>query len=209
MSGPDEKLRTYRGKRDFRRTGEPRDEEIDFDWADKRPIFVIQQHDASTMHYDFRLEVDGVLKSWAVPKGPSTDPRERRLAMPTEDHPLAYADFEGTIPEDEYGGGAVIVWDRGSYRNLKEGEAEEGEDVPSVAEQIDDGHVTVWLEGEKLRGGYALIRTGGDDARWLLIKMKDDGADARRNPTSTEPESVKTGRTVEEVAAEEGGESDG
>jgi len=202
-------LKDYESKRDFRTTAEPTGDEIDFDWAERRPIFVIQQHDASTMHYDFRLEVDDVLKSWAVPKGPSTDSREKRLAMPTEDHPLAYADFEGTIPEGEYGGGAVIVWDRGSYRNLKEDEAQEGEEVPSVAEQIEDGHVTVWLKGQKLRGGYALIRTGGgDDARWLLIKMRDDEADARRNPTSTEPKSVKTGRTVEEVASEEGGDSD-
>ncbi|MBD3291795.1 MAG: DNA ligase [Armatimonadia bacterium] len=200
---PNHSLKDYESKRDFRKTEEPNGAEVEFDWADKRPIFVIQQHDASTMHYDFRIEVDGVLKSWAVPKGPSTDPSDKRLAMPTEDHPLAYADFEGAIPEDEYGGGAVIVWDRGSYRNLKEDDPEEGEDVPSVAEQVEDGHATVWLEGEKLSGGYALIKTGGgDDDRWLLIKMKDDEADARRNPTSTEPESVISGRTVKELAEE-------
>ena len=202
-----ETIEEYEEKRDFRKTDEPEGDEVEFDWAEERPIFVIQQHDASTMHYDFRIEVDGVLKSWAVPKGPSTDPSERRLAQPTEDHPLAYADFEGTIPEDEYGGGSVIVWDRGHYRNLKEDEAKEGEDVPSVAEQVEDGHATIWLEGEKLTGGYALIKTGsGDDDRWLLIKMKDDEADARRNPTSTEPESVKSGRTVEEVAEEAEGD---
>ena len=202
-------LRDYERKRDFRKTKEPKAEDVEFDWADERPIFVIQQHDSSTMHYDFRIEVDAVLTSWAVPKGPSTDPSEKRLAVPTEDHPLAYADFEGAIPEDEYGGGAVIVWDRGSYRNLKsEEDGDEDEEPLSVAEQVEDGHVTIWLEGEKLQGGYALIKTGsGDDTRWLLIKMKDDEADARRNPTSTEPESVKTGRTVEEVAQEEG-ESD-
>ncbi len=194
-------LEEYEKKRDFRSTTEPQAEEVEFDWTEERPIFVIQQHDSSTMHYDFRIEVDGVLKSWAVPKGPSTDPSDRRLAMPTEDHPLAYADFEGTIPEDEYGGGAVIVWDRGHYRNLKEDEGEEGEEPMSVAEQVEDGHVTIWLEGEKLTGGYALIRTGsGDDTRWLLIKMRDEEADARRNPTSTEPESVMSGLTVEEVA---------
>ena len=202
-------LRDYESKRDFRKTKEPKAEDVEFDWADERPIFVIQQHDSSTMHYDFRIEVDAVLTSWAVPKGPSTDPSEKRLAVPTEDHPLAYADFEGAIPEDEYGGGAVIVWDRGSYRNLKsEEDGDEDEEPLSVAEQVEDGHVTIWLQGEKLKGGYALIKTGsGDDSRWLLIKMKDDEADARRNPTSTEPESVKTGRTVEEVAQEEG-ESD-
>ncbi len=206
MPESDGGLEEYDRKRDFRRTKEPKTDDVEFDWADERPIFVIQQHDSSTMHWDFRIEVDGVLKSWAVPKGPSTDPSEKRLAMPTEDHPLAYADFERAIPEDEYGGGAVIVWDRGHYRNLKsEEESDEDEEPISVAEQVEDGHVTIWLEGEKLKGGYALIKTGsGDDTRWLLIKMRDDEADARRNPTSTEPESVKTGRTVEEVAEEEG-----
>ncbi|MGD8634557.1 MAG: DNA polymerase ligase N-terminal domain-containing protein, partial [Anaerolineales bacterium] len=176
------KLEKYKGKRDFRKTSEPTGDDVEFKWSDERPVFVIQKHDASNLHYDFRIEVDGVLKSWAVPKGPSTDPSVKRLALPTEDHPLAYADFEGVIPEDEYGGGTVLVWDRGSYRNLKE--EEDGESAMSVADQIDDGHVTIWLEGEKLSGGYALIRTEkGEDARWLLIKMDDDEADARRDPT--------------------------
>ncbi len=199
----EEKLERYRKKRDFRKTTEPREGGVDFEWADERPIFVIQKHEASTLHYDFRIEVEGVLKSWAVPKGPSTDPREKRLAVPTEDHPLEYAEFEGVIPRDEYGGGTVLVWDRGSYRNLKV--PEDGEKGPvSVAEQVEDGHVTVWLRGQKLSGGYALIRTGrGDDSRWLLIKMKDSEADARRNPTSTEPESVKSGRTLEQIREEE------
>jgi DNA ligase D-like protein (predicted 3'-phosphoesterase) len=204
MSDSQSKLKDYNEKRDFRKTPEPSGEEVEFEWAEERPIFVIQKHDASNLHYDFRIEVDGVLKSWAVPKGPSTDPGERRLALPTEDHPLGYADFEGMIPEEEYGGGTVLVWDRGSYRNLKE--EEEGEEAKSVAEQIEEGHVTIWLEGQKVSGGHALIRTGGgDDARWLLVKMDDDEADARRNPTSTEPKSVKTGRTLEEIREEEGG----
>jgi len=143
-----------------------------------------------------------VLKSWAVPKGPSTDPRVKRLAIPTEDHPLSYADFEGTIPEDAYGGGTVLIWDRGPFRKLKEGEEEGG--APSVARQLDDGHLTVWLQGRKIAGGYSLIRTDmGDDERWLLIKMDDAEADARRNPTSTEPTSVKSGRTLEEISAQE------
>jgi DNA ligase D-like protein (predicted 3'-phosphoesterase) len=144
-----------------------------------------------------------VLKSWAVPKGPSTDPSDKRLAVPTEDHPLDYADFEGVIPEDEYGGGTVLIWDRGSYRNLKDSDGEE--EAESVSQQIDDGHVTIWLNGAKIAGGYALIRTDqGDDERWLLIKMDDDEADARRNPVSTEPKSVKSGRTLEEIRKEEG-----
>ncbi|MGD9498635.1 MAG: DNA polymerase ligase N-terminal domain-containing protein [Armatimonadota bacterium] len=205
MSAPGSPLEQYQSKRDFERTSEPGAEDQALDWADERPIFVIQKHDASSLHYDFRIEVDGTLKSWAVPKGPSTDPRERRLALPTEDHPLAYSDFEGVIPADEYGGGTVLIWDRGSYRNLKE---EEGQEPSSVAEQVEDGHVTIWLKGRKVSGGYALIRTGGDDGRWLLIKMDDDEADARRNPTSTEPKSVKTGRTLEEIRREEASKED-
>jgi DNA ligase D-like protein (predicted 3'-phosphoesterase) len=205
MAGSEDKLAAYKEKRDLRKTVEPGEGDVDFDWADERPIFVIQKHDASNLHYDFRIEVEGVLKSWAVPKGPSTDPSEKRLAIPTEDHPLAYADFEGVIPEGEYGGGTVLVWDRGSYRNLKE--ADEDEEQPkSVSEQLDEGHATIWLNGEKLSGGYALIRTSrGDDPMWLLIKMNDEEADARRNPTSTEPKSVKTGRTLEEIREQEAG----
>jgi DNA ligase D-like protein (predicted 3'-phosphoesterase) len=159
-----------------------------------RPRFVIQKHDATTLHYDFRLEVDGTLRSWAVPKGPSTDPRERRLAVEVEDHLLDYADFEGVIG-DGYGSGAVIVWDSGSYRNLDEDR--------SMAEALDVGHARFWLEGEKLRGGWTLHRTGGGaKPQWLLIKRRDEGADARRNPQSTQPESVLSGRTIEQVAAE-------
>jgi len=165
--------------------------------TDDGPIFVIQKHDARTLHYDFRLEVDGVLKSWAVPKGPSTNPRERRLAVAVEDHPLDYADFEGRIPDGEYGAGAVLVWDRGTYRNLR---AEDDKPV-SMSEALAEGRIAVRLEGKKLRGGYALIRTGkSDDARWLLIKMNDEAADATYDPVSSEPESVLTGRTLEEIA---------
>jgi DNA ligase D-like protein (predicted 3'-phosphoesterase) len=204
MPDPKQKLGTYHTKRDFGKTPEPSGEQVNFAWAGERPIFVIQKHQASTLHYDFRLEVEGVLASWAVPKGPSTDPSQRRLAMPTEDHPLAYADFEGVIPEGEYGGGTMLIWDRGTYRNLK-AEEHDGEPPKSVSEQIEEGHVAIWLEGEKLSGGYALIRTGkGDRARWLLIKMKDERADAGRDPTATEPQSVKSGRTLDEIRAQEG-----
>jgi DNA ligase D-like protein (predicted 3'-phosphoesterase) len=138
--------------------------------------------------------VGGALKSWAVPKGPSTDPREKRLAIRVEDHPIQYGEFEGVIPEGQYGAGAVIVWDAGPYRNLRDVAVEQG---------LDDGHVSVWLEGRKLRGGYALTRTsGGRRERWLLVKMRDEAADARRNPVSTEPESVVSGRTVKELVRE-------
>jgi len=195
-------LEAYRRKRDFARTPEPKG--TDMSESRKKPRFVIHEHDASTHHFDLRLEVGGVLKSWVLPKGPATDPKEKRLALPTEDHPLEYADFEGVIPEGAYGAGTVVVWDAGTYRNLKEDD--DGEPVP-VEDQVADGHATVWLEGEKLAGGYALTRVAtGDDERWLLVKMDDEEADARRNPVSTEPASVKTGRTIEEVAE---AESDG
>jgi DNA ligase D-like protein (predicted 3'-phosphoesterase) len=185
------KLAAYRAKRDFRRTAEPRGAARR---RGRRPIFVIQKHDASTLHYDFRLEVGGILKSWAVPKGPSTDPRVKRLAVPTEDHPLDYAGFEGTIPEGEYGAGAVLVWDTGPYRNIREAH---GKTVP-MERALRDGHLAVWLEGKKIRGGYALVRTGGGN-RWLLVKMRDDAADARRNPVSTRPESVLSGRSLRDI----------
>ncbi len=189
-------LEDYRRKRDFRRTREPKGE--DASRENGAPRFVIQKHDATHLHYDFRLEVDGVLKSWAVPKGPSTDPRVKRLAVRTEDHPLEYASFEGVIPEGEYGGGAVLVWDTGTYRNLKEA----GE---SMGAALDAGHATFWLSGKKLRGGYALTRTGGGrQERWLLVKMKDEEADARRNPVSTEPSSVLSGRDLDEIRSQEG-----
>ncbi|MGD2070890.1 MAG: DNA polymerase ligase N-terminal domain-containing protein [Gemmatimonadota bacterium] len=196
-------LDSYRKKRDLSGTPEPGG-----GGSDSGPgrRFVIQEHAASSHHFDLRLELDGVLKSWAVPKGPSTDPRDKRLAVPTEDHPLEYADFEGVIPEGQYGAGAVIVWDAGTWRNLKEDE--DGQAVP-LADQLAAGHATFWLEGRKISGGYALQRIGeGDDERWLLVKMDDDEADARRNPVSTEPRSVKSGRTVEEVAEGEGDAAD-
>jgi DNA ligase D-like protein (predicted 3'-phosphoesterase) len=186
-------LKDYRDKRDLRRSPEPAGGRS----SRGRPRFVIQKHDATSLHYDFRLEAGGTLKSWAIPKGPSTDPREKRLAMPTEDHPIDYADFEGVIPEGEYGAGTVLVWDSGTYRNLT---VSDGEEIP-VAEAIDRGHVTVWLEGKKLRGGFALTRLGkGKEQRWLLVKKKDEGADARRNPLKSQPESVLSGRTMEELA---------
>lgn len=192
----DDTLKGYKEKRDFRRTPEPVSGQKG---SDEQPIFVIQKHAAQNLHYDFRLEIDGVLKSWAVPQGPSTDTREKRLALPTEDHPLDYADFEGVIPEGEYGAGTIIVWDIGPYRNLR---AEKEEDGASMPDAIEEGKVEVWLEGQKLKGGYVLIRTGtGGDARWLMIKMDDEEADARRNPTSTEPKSVLSGRTLDEIAA--------
>ena len=187
----DRKLERYRSKRDLRSSREPSGGGS----RGKGPMFVVQKHAASSLHYDLRLEVDGVLSSWAVPKGPSTDPREKRLAMEVEDHPLDYGDFEGTIDPGNYGVGAVIVWDTGTYEHLTEGE--------SMADSLERGHVSVWLHGQKLHGGYTLRRTsGGSKPKWLLVKRRDEEADARRNPVSTEQRSVLSGRTVEEVAAE-------
>ena len=186
----DRSLEEYRRRRDPRRTPEPAGRRGP---AGKRPRFVVQEHKARSHHFDFRLEVDGVLKSWAVPKGPSTDPRDKRLAVPVEDHPLDYADFEGVIPKGQYGAGAVVVWDRGSYDNLTE---EDGVPKP-VAKALADGHLLVRLHGQKLKGGYALQRVAtGEAERWLLIKTRDEAADARRRPTATQPQSVLSGRTV-------------
>jgi DNA ligase D-like protein (predicted 3'-phosphoesterase) len=184
-------LGRYRSKRDFDQSPEPPGRR-----ARRRgrgdPRFVIQKHAASSLHYDFRLEAGGVLKSWAVPKGPSTDPRVKRLAVEVEDHPLEYADFEGVIGGG-YGAGQVIVWDAGTYRSLTEGPVEAA---------LEGGHLSVWLEGEKLRGGWTLQRTrGGAKPQWLLVKRRDEEADARRNPVGTQPESVRSGRTVEDLAA--------
>ena len=190
----DRRLEAYRKRRNPGRTPEPAARR---GRRGKRPRFVIQEHEARAHHFDFRLEVDGVLKSWAVPKGPSTDPREKRLAMAVEDHPLDYADFEGVIPKGQYGAGAVIVWDRGTYDNLTE---TDGKPKP-VADALEDGHLVILLHGQKLKGGYALQRLGSaDDPKWLLIKLKDEAADARRRPVSSEPRSVASGRTVAQLA---------
>lgn len=169
------------------------------------PVFVIQKHDASSLHYDFRIEVDGALKSWAVPRGLSTDPGEKRLAIRTDDHDLDYADFEGVIPEGEYGAGTVLVWDTGTFENRTE---DDGETVP-VGDALDNGHAVICLHGKKLSGGYTLQRIRDDDEeQWLIIKVDDDDADARRNPVSTEPESARSGRTIEQVAKDAASEDD-
>jgi bifunctional non-homologous end joining protein LigD len=185
-----QRLRTYRAKRHFDRTPEPAGEPA------ARPVtgaqFVIQKHDATRLHYDFRLELDGVLLSWSVPKGPSLVPGDRRLAVRTEDHPLDYADFEGIIPKGQYGGGTVVVWDRGSW--VPEGDPRAG---------MKRGRLTFELHGEKLRGKFHLVRTKGDgrSETWLLFKSRDAAANDNGNIVEERPESVVTGRTVEQVAA--------
>ncbi|MDD3792584.1 MAG: DNA polymerase ligase N-terminal domain-containing protein [Candidatus Bathyarchaeota archaeon] len=187
-------LKDYRTKRDFHYTPEPIGGQ---NVSSGKPRFVIQKHAASTLHYDLRLEVEGVLKSWAIPKGPSTDPRQKRLAIPTEDHPLDYIDFEGVIPKGAYGAGTVLVWDTGTYENINE---EDGETI-SMAEAIQNGNVKFWLNGKKIKQGFALIRTNKAlNKRWLLIKMNDEGANINQDIVATEPQSVLSGRTLEEIA---------
>lgn len=188
----------YKKKRDFSKTPEPKGGKKK---AGKKPVFVIQKHDARNLHYDFRLEIDGTLKSWSVPKGPSTDPSVKRMAIPTEDHPLEYADFEGTIPKGQYGGGTVMVWDRGTFENIKQNR--DGNPL-TLSESYQMGTVEVRLHGEKIYGGYALVRmnSGNMEGNWLLIKMDDEDADAHRNPVSTQNKSVLSGKTMSAISRE-------
>ena len=191
-------LAEYHRRRDFPRTGEPRGGEPGP--AAEQPAFVVQIHDATAMHFDFRLEVDGVLKSWAVPKGPSSDPQDKRLAMPTEDHPMEYRDFEGVISRGEYGAGTVIIWDEGTYRNLTE-DRHRGP-VP-FAEALADGHVSFWLDGDKLHGGYSLTRIRTDRSGrevWLLVKRSDRRASHGKTPDPRRARSVRSGHTLRQTA---------
>ncbi|MDT0675418.1 DNA polymerase ligase N-terminal domain-containing protein [Autumnicola musiva] len=185
-------LKKYQEKRNFDISSEPfGDPEIA---KGKKDIFVIQKHDASNLHYDFRLLVDGVLKSWAIP---STNPKDKRLAIATEDHPVEYADFEGVIPKNQYGGGTVMVWDTGTYKIKKKDK--EGNLIP-LENQLKNGRASFVLNGKKMQGGYSLIRIKqGEDEQWLLKKSDDDKADARKNPVSTENKSVLTGRTIDQI----------
>jgi DNA ligase D-like protein (predicted 3'-phosphoesterase) len=189
---PPASLREYQRKRDFRRTPEPRGSRRR---SGREQTFVVQKHAASRLHYDFRLEVDGVLKSWAIPKGPSMNPRDKRLAIPTEDHPLDYRDFEGVIPEGQYGAGRVIVWDAGTYRNITR---RDGQIVP-IEQAIENGLLTIWLDGKKLKGGFALTRIrDGNRPVWLLVKKRDEYANTG-DPVKEQPASVLSGRTIEQV----------
>ena len=181
-------LKEYRHKRRSGRSPEPRGGRP----RKRRPAphFVIQHHAASTDHYDFRLEIDGVLVSWAVPKGPSTNPKDKRMARRTEDHPMEYETFEGVIPEGEYGAGRVIVWDHGTYETDRD-----------MVDGLAKGHLSFRLDGEKLHGGYALTRLRqGKGEAWLLVKKSDENADARRKPVRSQPESVMSARTLDDLS---------
>jgi bifunctional non-homologous end joining protein LigD len=183
-------LSEYKKKRKFDKTPEPGPKK-------KRTrsgrIFVIQKHRATQLHYDFRLEADGVLKSWAVPKGPSLDPKVKRLAMQVEDHPVDYATFEGVIPEGEYGGGTVMVWDYGTY---------EPEDTDDVGKALEKGELKFSLNGQKLKGGWVLVRTR--DRQWLLMKHRDYYT-TDEEVTEIAPVSILTRRSLAEIAEDEGG----
>jgi len=192
-----DRLTHYRAKRDFSKTSEPQG---GVPSAGSTPSFVVQKHAARALHYDVRFEVDGAMPSWAVPKGPSYDPKVKRLAVHVEDHPLDYQDFEGTIQHGEYGGGTVIVWDRGTFRNITEHKARP---VP-MGEAIAAGHFSVSLEGSKLRGGWSFTRTSKQGDRqdaWIMVKRKDEFADADIDITASAPRSVKSDRLIEEVPA--------
>ncbi|MEA2909241.1 MAG: hypothetical protein QOJ15_1322 [Bradyrhizobium sp.] len=187
-------LEEYRRKRRFTDTPEPSGR---VPRGDRTRIFVVQKHAARRLHYDFRLAINGVLVSWAVPKGPSMNPDDKRLAIRTEDHPLEYADFEGVIPEGQYGAGTVLGWDRGGY------ESQHG--LPPD-KQLASGKIDIVLQGKKLRGGFTLVRPGtdsidrGQQERWLLIKQRDEHADPSWNVESPRlARSVLTGRSLKEI----------
>jgi bifunctional non-homologous end joining protein LigD len=218
MTDPDpDALEEYRSKRHFGRTAEPTGTEKseegradepeplarqtaaasvaeagDATGSAPRRVFVVQKHDASRLHYDFRLEMGGVLKSWAVPKGPSLDPADKRLAVMVEDHPLEYADFEGSIPQGEYGGGTVMVWDSGWWE-------------PDIAPEdaLAKGELKFVIHGEKLKGSWALVKTKWQgENNWLLIKHRDEAARPGSNIEAEAPDSVATGRSLEQIAAD-------
>ncbi|HJQ21238.1 MAG TPA: DNA polymerase ligase N-terminal domain-containing protein [Gemmatimonadaceae bacterium] len=194
-----EQLTEYRRKRDFSRTGEPEGGKKRAKAA-KKLDFVIQKHAASHLHFDLRLELDGVMKSWAVPKGPSPDPSIKRLAMQVEDHPIEYNTFEGTIPQGEYGGGTVMLWDRGWYEPEKGG----GED--GVREGYKKGDLKVVFHGKRMKGSWVLVRTrgwggssGGGKPSWLLIKHRDEYAESGDALVERHMTSVVTKRTMEQI----------
>jgi len=204
-------LKEYRRKRDFAKTPEPdgaapaappratkaKAQAAGASAAASEAAFVVQKHQASHLHYDFRLEAQGVLISWAVPKGPSLDPGQKRLAVRTEDHPLDYGDFEGTIPEGQYGGGTVMLWDFGAVRY--------DADQAAVAAAIDGRKAIAFeLRGRKLAGRWRLVpfNTAGEKARnWLLIKSRDDAARDQGDILAEAPDSARTGRSLEQIAA--------
>ncbi|MEO7222175.1 MAG: DNA polymerase ligase N-terminal domain-containing protein, partial [Devosia sp.] len=196
MPSAHEQLKTYQSKRDFTKTGEPSGKAAAKRRAEQLS-FVVQKHDATRLHYDFRLELDGVLKSWAVTKGPSRNPTDKRLAVHVEDHPLDYGGFEGTIPEGEYGGGTVMLWDEGTWEPI--GDPHDG---------LKKGDLKFKLNGKRMKGEWVLVHMKGRDSKskggtcenWLLIKHRDKYADEADGLTEKFTTSIETGRTLDGIA---------
>jgi bifunctional non-homologous end joining protein LigD len=191
-------LQKYRAKRDFRITAEPAGK---LKQGGRGRRYLIQKHAASRLHYDLRLELDGVMKSWAVPKGPSLDPAVKRLAIHVEDHPIEYNQFEGTIPAGEYGGGTVMIWDFGTYTSA----GEEDDAEAALRAGYRRGELKLVLRGKRLKGAWVLVRTKGRGDRprqqqWLLIKQRDEAADPDIDPTEAYQTSARTGRSMDEIA---------
>ena len=184
------KLSEYNMKRDFKKTTEPKGK---IRKSGKKLLFVIQKHEASQLHYDFRLEMDGVLISWAIPKGPSSDPSVKRLAVHVEDHPMDYIDFEGIIPKEQYGGGTVMVWDMGTF--LVGGSNDYQESEKLLKKMYAQGNIKIEMKGKKIKGLYHLIHMRGKDQEWLLIK----GEDKYANKKEFDQHSVLTGRTMDKI----------
>jgi bifunctional non-homologous end joining protein LigD len=192
----DSQLAEYRRKRDFTRTAEPKGGSAA---SKQRLAFVVQKHAARNLHYDLRLELDGVMKSWAVPKGPSLDPSVKRLAMEVEDHPIEYNKFEGTIPQGEYGGGTVMLWDRGTYSYG----ASDSDPMEGLRRGYARGDLKFVLKGKRLKGSWVLVRMRRDrpgKAQWLLIKHRDEHAVPDSDVVADNQTSVATGRSMEEIA---------
>ena len=188
-------LSLYKKKRSFNKTPEPTGGKS----SSTQLHFVVQKHDASRLHYDFRLEMEGVLKSWAVPKGPSLNPADKRLAMMVEDHPYDYKNFEGIIPEGNYGAGTVMVWDEGTYESLEPGTKAEQEKI--LLKQIKAGSLKFQLNGKKLKGEFALVKLKSSDEKnaWLLIKHRDKYA--KESDVTSKDKSVISGKTITKIAA--------
>jgi bifunctional non-homologous end joining protein LigD len=199
MAKADENLKKYRSKRNFDITSEPAGGKLTNDSSKKALAYVIQKHQATNLHYDFRLEWNGVLLSWAIPKGPSLDPSVKRLAAAVEDHPLEYGGFEGVIPEGEYGGGTVMLWDRGTWTP----------ETPDVGAALRKGELKFTLRGKKLKGSWVLIRTkggfgGSKKPQWLLIKHRDQYA-STEDVLTEQPRSIRSHRLLADIARDSNG----
>jgi len=185
-------MNKYTTRRDFSKTPEPKTKEKK---QQLKNVFLVQEHAASSHHYDFRLEIDGKLKSWAIPKGPSLNPKLKRLAIITENHPLSYYEFEGIIPKSEYGAGKVLIWDRGKYKNLRKA---------TMSTAFKQGKIELCLEEKMLKGKFVLIRTKRKSQKnnqndWLLIKVQDEYANTRTNITNTHTASVVSNKKIQEL----------